>query len=108
MLEEANEEFLVLSWKSAEDEDTRRHQEKMMTSEEDNDIKRHQERKTTSGEDDDAIFFSLLFSPCGYVVFELVSNRLDPGAIDVVQHPNPRFYPQRLPLIGFVILLMSG
>ena len=92
MLEEANEEFLVLSWRSAEDENTMRHQEKMRTSEEDNDIKRHQERKTTSGEDDDAIFFSLLFSPCGYVVFELVSNRLDPGAVDIVQHPNPRFY----------------
>jgi len=45
--------------------------------------------KWRDGESGD-MFFSLLFSPCGYVVFELVSDTLDIEGIDVVEHPNPR------------------
>ena len=46
--------------------------------------------KWRDGESGD-MFFSLLFSPCGYVVFELVSDTLDIEGVDVVEHPNPRF-----------------
>ena len=38
--------------------------------------------KWRDGESGD-MFFSLLFSPCGYVVFELVSDTLDIEGIDV-------------------------
>ena len=69
MLEEANEDFLTLSWKGGEDQ-------------------------AQEGEED--VFFSLIFSPCGFVVFELISNTLDPGQINVVEHPNPRFLWQKI------------
>jgi hypothetical protein len=35
-------------------------------------------------------YYSLLFSPCGFLVFELISSKLDPAGQPVVEHPNPR------------------
>lgn len=66
LLEEANEQFLTLSWGGGDKGD-----------------------EGEGGEDDD-VFFSLIFSPCGYVVFELISDTLDLAGINVVRHPNPR------------------
>ena len=74
LLEEANEEFLTLSWRGGGGRGGGENQE--------------------DGEDD--VFFSLIFSPCGYVVFELISDTLDPGQINVVEHPNPRFLWQKI------------
>ena len=72
LLEEANEEFLTLSWRGGGGE-----------GDEDR-------------EGDEDVFFSLIFSPCGFVVFELISDTLDPGRINVVEHPNPRFLWQKI------------
>jgi len=80
LLEEANEQFLTLSWRGGEgswrgDEEEGGDGEGVGGEE---------------GGDEEDVFFSLIFSPCGYVVFELISDTLDLAGINVVQHPNPR------------------
>ena len=72
LLEEENQDFLTLSWRGGEGKDGEGEPEE-------------------NGEGEDDVFFSLIFSPCGFVVFELISDTLDPGRINVVEHPNPRF-----------------
>ena len=75
-MEEANEDFLTLSWRGG-DEDQEGDEDR-------------------EGDEDEDVFFSLIFSPCGFVVFELISDTLDPGQINVVEHPNPRFLWQKI------------
>ena len=44
-----------------------------------------------SWEEGGETYYSLLFSPCGFIVFELISLTLGPTARPVVPHPQPRW-----------------